>query len=240
MNLDFAVLFPVGAIAFYIIDAAMMLYANELVLCREWNGWSFSAGSEGVVLGRRPYLPNILFPQEPLFRVHWENEGSREPQEDAAALSTFFAALRPVQWASCALVLLLLIGLPAISLALGPGRAMLALFVVYYLLLLMALVWIYWRRSVLGLSRRAFWKLFLDACACAPFAVNLVRRISIHRSISGDPILFAKGVLPASAFANLVELIEKRLTAEEQSAAEGTVKPPELDAFRARLRSLAQ
>ena len=53
--------------------------------------------------------------------------------------------------------------------------------------------------------------LAFDSLACAPFALNLVRKITLNRSLVGDPIFFAHQVLDADAFAQLVQALCHRV-----------------------------
>jgi GB virus C genotype envelope len=103
-------------------------------------------------------------------------------------LPEFLRLLRPLQYLVWALLLLLIAALPLVSWRYGAGPHMLAVFVAYYLVLLAALLLVFLRRTQLGLSNRAFGGLMFDVCACAPFGVNLVSKLTLRRSLAVDSL----------------------------------------------------
>ena len=93
------------------------------------------------------------------------------------------------------------------------------------------------RRAALGLSPRQVAWLAFEALACAPFAVNLVRKISLLQSDRVNLESFAKDHFDEAALrattAVVVARIDERLALEEPD----TVRSVELRAMRDRLRS---
>jgi hypothetical protein len=87
---------------------------------------------------------------------------------------------------------------------------LLAVFVLYYLLIVLALVLLCRRRRVLQLSVRGCALLALDALACAPFAVNLVRRVTLQRSVATDALPFGHAALQGPERQRLVDLLAQR------------------------------
>jgi hypothetical protein len=181
------VLLPVGAIAFYLYDSAHLLYSNERLITCVGRRWSM-AGSAGLFLmGRTVYAPGLLLPHRPLFRLAWPVT-TAATSGVTSALGAFLAALRPVQIVVWLLLALLVAALPLVSWHYGAGPHMLAVFIAYYCLLLLALSIIFVRRTALGLTGRAFGGLLFDVCACAPFGVNLVSKLSLRRCLANDPL----------------------------------------------------
>jgi hypothetical protein len=178
---------PIGAIAFYLYDCAQLLWHNELLYVHGAGRWRAEGPSTVSWLGRRVYLPNPLLPQRPGFRVHWSLTDTRTAAAPVPA--DFLRALRPIGFITQLLAGLLLL-LPVISWTLGAGLAMLLLFAVYYSLILLALAFMLVRRVTLQLSGSGCASLAFDALACAPFAINLVRKIALRRDI-GEPVAFA-------------------------------------------------
>ncbi len=199
---------PVGAIAFHLYDATQALWHNEVLFERAGERWRLRADSSVRRWGRRLVLPGFFTPQRPLFRMAWSRTDTR-PAADAD-LGPFLAALRPVG-VICQLLLLMLLALWPLCWILGAGLSVLALFAAYYLLVIVALVLVFRRRRAFALSVRAFWGLAFDVLACAPFAANLVRRLSLHRGIAGNPIDFATRHLDADTRAKFAALIRSRL-----------------------------
>ena len=119
----------------------------------------------------------------------------------------------------------------------GAGALLLALFMATYLLIGAAMVIVFRRRAALGLSSRQFSGLAFEALACAPFAVNLVRKISLRHSdrLSLESLAsdhFDEATRRATA-AVVVARIEEGLALEAPDSARSVA----LRAMRDRLRS---
>ncbi|MFO1505192.1 MAG: hypothetical protein U1F39_15500 [Steroidobacteraceae bacterium] len=199
---------PLGAIAFHLYDATQGLWQNEVLFERAGGQWHLRAESPLRRWGRRLVLPNPFMPQRPLFRVAWSLDDTRVAGDaDPAPL---LAALRPLG-VMCQVLLLMLLALWPLCWMLGAGISVLALFAAYYLLVIAALALVFVRRRRLALTSRAFWSLAFDVVACAPFAVNLVRRISLRHGIAGNPVEFAARHFDASTRARFAALVRSRL-----------------------------
>jgi hypothetical protein len=231
---SFELLLPMGAIGLYLYDSLLLLYANESLFVRHRRGWSVVAGSDLFVSGRRLCLPNPLTPHLPQFRVQWSERDGRQGLESASEVERFLAALRPAQYLVLVLLVLLL-ALPVELLCFGTGVALLVLFAAFYVVILSALVCVYVRRRDLTLTDRAFAALAVDVLACAPFGLNLVRKVSVRRSLAGNPLVFAQHAFDAEAFANLVDLVCQRVVEEQRREDDQSPRWLELEAFRQRL-----
>jgi len=224
---------PVGAIGFYLYDSLQPLWQNEMLYIRAAKHWRIVADSPLRGGGRRLVLPSPLLPHRAQFRVAWSLADRRSTA--TAELDSLFAALRPLG-VICQLLLWLLLLLPPVCWLLGAGVALLAQFALYYLLLIVALVLVFRRRDALGLPTRAFWSLAFDVLACAPFAVNLVRKLTLRHGLQGDPVDFAAREFDAGTREKLTGLIGRRL---EEDAAGEPVSPQrqqQIASWLARLR----
>ena len=234
---SFELLLPIGAIGLYLFDSLLLLYSNESLFVRQRRGWRVVTGSDLFVAGRRLCLPNPLTPHLPQFRVQWSERDSRQELESDSEMEKFLAALRPVQYLVLVLLVLLL-ALPVELLGFGTGMALLVLFAAFYIVILSALIYVYVRRRDLTLSGRAFAALAVDALACAPFALNLVRKVAMRRSLVGNPLTFAQHAFDAEEFARLVEGVCQRVVDEQQGEDDQSPRWMELEAFRQRLLQL--
>ena len=209
---------PVGAIAFYLYDSAQLLWHNELLYVRGAQRWRAEGPAALSLFGRRVYLPNPLLPQRPGFKIHWV---LAEQRATAAALpDDFLRALRPIGFITLLLSWLLVL-LPVLSWTLGTGLALLSLFALFYLAIMVALVLMLRARKTLRLPGAACASLVFDALLCAPFAVNLVRKIALRHGLDGDPLAFAGAQFDAEARAELRTLLLHKLD-EQQAGAEPT------------------
>jgi hypothetical protein len=199
---------PLGAIAFQLYDATQALWQNEVLFEHAGSRWCLHADSPVRRWGRRLVLPNPFTPHRPLFRVAWSIDDRRTAED--VDLTPLLGALRALGLI-CQALMLMLLALWPLCWILGAGLTVLVLFAAYYLLVIGALVIVFRRRAVLQLTSRAFWGLAFDVLACAPFAVNLVRRLSLHHGLPGNPVDFATRHFDAGARAAFATLIGARL-----------------------------
>lgn len=231
------VLLPLGAVAFYLFDASLMLHGNELAL--EWRAsrWRVSGGMNALLRGKRLFLPNPLRPDSLLFQVRWDPASAGSQPDPYPHLELLDRSLAPVKVFVVALAFILLAVLPPVSWFYGAGAMLLTVFIAAYLLIGAALVMVFRRRSELGLSPRRFVGLALEALACAPFAVNLVRKISLLHSDRLHLESFAGCHFDQDARLLTAAIVEARI--EERLAIEdpGTTRSVGLQAMRDRMRS---
>jgi hypothetical protein len=209
---------PIGAMAFYLYDSCCLLWQNELMFTRSGNRWLVDGGTQLRLAGRRVFLPNPLLPLRPQFQVRWSLSEARS--DDADDQTKLLRALRPVAVIN-QLQLLLLLALPLVAWTLGAGLTLLALFALFYAFTFTSLAISWRRRGPFGLRTRAFWSLAVDALACAPFSVNLTRKISMRHGIGGDPLLFAARYLDPAARDTMRALISARVQEEHADADAG-------------------
>jgi len=241
VTLSFEIMLVLGVVGFYLFDSAMLLYTNELVFAEKNGKWVFGLPESGwQMLGKNLYFPNPLTPDTSLFRTCWVvASATNKHQEDIDSLRQFLNTLNPLRYMTFSLFVLLLIGLPIVLLVYGTGLALLLLLGVVYLSITIMLAQIYRQREELGLSWKAFSKLAFDSLACAPFALNLVRKITLRRSLVGDPIFFAYQALDADAFAHLVQALCHRVDEEIEFEDEASPRYSALKDFKNRIESMA-
>lgn len=203
MTPSFELLLPLGALAFYLYDCAHLLYGNELLLAHRGGRWTVMRRTGLALFGRELVFGAPLAPQATLYRVRWSEHDARRQVEDPAALARFEAGLAPLRPLVTALLLILLLALPATSIGFGAGLALLGVFALYYSLVVVALLLLARRRDALGMARREYWAVAFDVLACAPFAVNLLHRLSLQHGLAGDPLAFARANFDRDSLAAL-------------------------------------
>lgn len=218
-------LLPLGAVAFYLWDSLQLLYQDELVVERDAR-WHVSSGSDLLLGGRRPYLPNPFLPHRLLFVIDWTRARAGDAAVRRAALGTLERTLAPVRGVVLVLAALLFLVLPPVSWFYGAGAALLFVFAAVYLFILVGLAFVYARRAALGLALRPLLGLALESLACAPFALNLVRKISLMHSSQLDvDLLLAEPSEPD---------FRRRLSSVVRQRADGTLRLEEPDSPRRR------
>ncbi|MFL6604265.1 MAG: hypothetical protein ACJ8R9_23435 [Steroidobacteraceae bacterium] len=233
----FEVLLPLGAIGLYLFDSTLLLYSNELLFARRADKWTFATSSALLLAGRRVCFLNPFTPATPQFRVRWSETDNRQERESPAQLDSFLAALRPLRYFVTGLWLLLL-ALPAELALWGTGIELLALMAAFYSVILGALGYIYWRRRELRVAGKSFLALSFDSLACAPFAVNLVRKLALRRSLAGNPIEFARLTFEPAIFLTLIQTVCRRVSEEQQRESGQTPRWAELETYRKQLLAM--
>jgi hypothetical protein len=239
-----------GALLFYLLDSVLLLYGDELLFAAGLRGWHNVAAGDLLLFGRRVLVPNPLTPAAPLLRVCWSATSAGGPASDAASgrsaaapieralAPAFLRALRPLQWGVVALLLLVAVGLPTVLYAFGPGPPLLVLLALVYALNLYLTAWLWRVRAVLGLGARACIFLTADLLLCPPFAINLVRKITLQQEPPRDPLMFAHAQFGASQFAALCALLARRVRAELAADEPGGAHHRQLLALCQRLEEL--
>jgi len=218
----FAVTLAAAIVSFYLIDSAMLLYANELLLVETRGTWTFAV-PRFEVLGKRAYLPNPLLPDAVPWRIFWSPTHFVARPDRPDALEPYFQALLPMRYLSVGLLMLLIVAAPMALLIAGPRDEVLWLFAAIYCLIIGMLVQLYRKREVLGVSSMAFLKLAFDSLICPPLAVNLVRKVGLTRQIPGDPIAYSRELFDDATFRQLVEAVCRQV--DEQSTLEDEETP---------------
>lgn len=168
------------ALVLYLSDSLVFLTRRQGVLISRNNKrWQASLGTRDFLLaGRSLYLCNPLTPGNPVFRLTWAPDQSRNLGEhtDWHLISKSLADVG--RWgllAGIALYVVLPMGLLAgLWSPLTPiGLALL------YASLVVAIIRLVGHRKALGLTRGRLTALAFEALACPPFGVNLARRIAM-------------------------------------------------------------
>lgn len=235
---SFELLLPIGAIAFYLIDSAVLLYGNEFIFTLRSDQWTWSAGSDVILRGRRLYLPNPLTPQRLTLRTAWSEHQPDVKAADPTTIAALMRTLRPLAMLAQLLLFLVVIVLPVVIALLGTGVVLLAVFGVCYLSVLLMIGLLYRRRAHLGLANRQLLGLALDAVLCPPFAINLVRKISLRQKFVGDPVSFARDNFQPAQSSTLVHFICKRLEFDMGGLDHAEAQWIQLNAYKERLMSL--
>jgi hypothetical protein len=226
---------PLGAIAFYLYDSLLWLYGDELVLIRRGRRWDHAAGSDRLLFRRRLYLPNPLTPQQPLWRACWSSFSGRDECTNLTALADLDQTLGPMRVLVSVLWLLIVVALPVIALSGAQPAILLALLALVYSVAAIMVAWLWRQRATLGLSARSCRALSFDALACPPFAINLVRKITLLTTLRGELLTQARGAFDQSALESLRATLIRRVNELLAVEAVGSVRHTALTAYHSEL-----
>jgi hypothetical protein len=213
--------------ALYLKDQLLLLRADEALLIPSVFGrrrWRAGFGARGFTIARRePYLANPLLPHQPVFKLRWQMSQAAAPGASAEPLQT-----NPLLWRLAPLVwgiwLALFVLIPLTLIGRWGVVATLTAVALLYAHIVLALVLVGLARVRLGLTGRAYALLAFECLACAPYAANLVRRLSwVHAPQPEDFTAAAARLLDAAALAEVhaecLERIDEQLQAEPEDGA---------------------
>jgi hypothetical protein len=166
---------------FYVYDAAQLLYANEGVISPAGKEWLAASAKNGWTLrGRSLFLPNLLTPHRPIYRLLWNSSRIDAASEiDWQAEKRLYRPLIPVVYGMGVALFGLL---PAALFYFRSDIVLLACAVLIYLQSLFAGIALFTGRQRLHISSRKAWALFVECLLCPPFAINLIRKLSSQRA----------------------------------------------------------
>jgi len=192
MLLEYEVLLMGSVIGLYLYDSSVLLYANEGVLIPGGKQrWHVGFGSDKArILGRELFVPNPLFLHRPMFRLSWQFEGRGSVLgRDWTTRRDAFRPLVPLVWV---MAIALFVFLPAGLFTRLGERVVLSAILMLYLSIVLALVWLWIHRARFELSRRRLAGLSFESLACSPFALNLIRKISLGIPVREDLVSAAR------------------------------------------------
>ncbi|MBI4988462.1 MAG: hypothetical protein HZC23_06520 [Rhodocyclales bacterium] len=227
-----------AAIGLYVYDSALLLRGNEGILFpRRSNGWGVSFGSRNFqIMGKEPFLPNPFLPHRPLFRLSWKFEGA--PLSEACDPPRgAFMALAPWVWIM-AISLFVLFPLGFFS-RLGDRMLLMGIGSLY-LSILVALVLLWHKREQLSISHRRFAALAFESLICPPFALNMIRHVSVSIPVAEDLVIAARRLQKPSHWHATCAGCLARLDSEIECEEEGTERMCLLQAHRRRLHEEAE
>jgi hypothetical protein len=227
------------AVLFYLYDSSVLLYSNEAILtCDRAQRWTATTGWIGFVLaGRSLCLLNPFTPYRPSFRLSWDFnllEPETKDREWPKRAQEFESIAPLTVTAGIALFLMLPLGMFT-----EFGRyAVISAVVVLYGSILLALFQLRRKQILAAAGRRHFWGFAFECLACPPFAVNMVRRITLRDRIAEPAPLAAVRLLDADRWAELRERCISRIDDAIQRVGEDSHEQKVLEAQKQRLSVL--
>jgi hypothetical protein len=228
MTLDAEVLLLPALLAFYAKDCLLLLDPDEGVLERRGQGdWLVAFGSRNYTLfGRQPIVLNPLTPYRPTYRLHWSMSQSRGATSAWTADSPQ-ALLAMRAWPVA--IALSLFGLVPFALYAHQGLpALLAAVGLTYALILGAVAHAWLRRGQLEITGPALGRLSAEVALCPPYAVNVIRKISILKSPAADLLETARVRIRGEALATVHRECAEHIARQLETEEEGTPRSAEL------------
>lgn len=228
MILSFEILLALAASVFYICDSAMLLFADELAIELDGRRVIVRKGMSTLVLGKRPFIPNPCTPHRPLMLASVTDLLADTSTSDA--FPHFLTTLLPFKCLSVVLLLLFFPALPAVMLWFGNGIELLCWLVIVYVDITAIIYFLALRRKALDLSPREVAVLGVECVTCPPFAINIVRKLTLRRCF----------VTLQSIKSSISDTDFRRLTSEMHCSLDLMIGDVGADSAAPRMRSLHQ
>jgi hypothetical protein len=227
------------AALFYFYDSSVLLYSNEVILiCDSGQRWSATTGWRGFVFaGRSLCVLNPLTPYRPSFRLHWEFDRLEYEGKDLtwSNRAQEFKSIGPLNLtAGIALFFLLPLGMFT---ELGRYAVISAVSLLYGSILL-ALLQLRRKGILAAFGVQHFWGFAFECIACPPFAVNMVRRITLAYRIAEPLPLAAVRLLNTERWVELRDRCVSRIDDAMQRVGEDSHEHRTLQAQKQRLTAL--
>lgn len=211
MTLHDGLLLLGGVVVLYLYDSALLLFHNEVVLLGERRSYGVSAGSAFELGGRHVFMPLPFFPHQPLFRMNWPEHGASSHNTPILRIQRVRVALAAMAYWVILLLLLFAVGLPYVLLVARDMHLLLGWIAAVYAVIAIMLAHVYRYRKALNLSSRAVAAVALDVLLCAPFALNIVRKIGLRQHFDMDLRTVASSLLSEKARSQLLVILRQRI-----------------------------
>ncbi|MFC5526836.1 hypothetical protein ACFPPA_13925 [Rhodanobacter ginsengisoli] len=196
-----------GVVGLYLYDSALLLFHNEIVLESKRHGYLVSAGGALEIGGRYLFLPNPCCPHRLLIRLGWSAGEARDrPRPPWKRTRLALSIIAPWTWL---LLGLFFVALPY-ALWVGTNVVLLCWLLLTYLVITAMLLHVHRHRKALNLSTHALIALAFDTLLCAPFAINIVRKISL-RQVTPDLRSVASSLLSTAEHSVLTGILRRRI-----------------------------
>lgn len=234
MSLSPETLLAILIVGLYLNDSLSLLHANEAMLEQGTSGrWVAKFATRRFTLrGKHVWFGGALPPNTLLFQLTWAMEGDRPA---APGWEAWAQRLRPFQWVSAYLFVLVLVLLPAALLARAGDAAVVSLLALTYASVLMLFIGLWLNRRSLRLSSTACLRLGAEMLLCPAVAPNLPRRLSLLQAVDEDFVSACRRLLRPDDWAAAIRGIQMRIDDELESEDEDSARFAKLTKRRAGL-----
>jgi hypothetical protein len=236
----------------YLYESSVLLFCNQAVLSPvRAKGWRVQFGLKHLnIRGKELCFVQLLMPWRPLFVLTWRFETSARPEpgvhEDTEppepvpptvwhppAIATYQILIPLIWWLSSATFIVLPLGLFT---SLGDAAVLGACGMLYLgILVLLIVLWRY--RSHFQLSKKELLSLGFEYVICPPFALNVIRRLSLKIKIEDDLEPIAHSLQSPQAWLLTRDLMLERLDDQIAYEAQDTARYASLLLHRQKLEA---
>lgn len=212
------------AVALYLYDSLVPLFVNEGILSPVGRDrWQVEFASDRFQWrGKELFLPNPLAPHRPIYRLCWATHSWDVAERSEVTPCRSYGLLVPLTWVMAFAVFVLL----PLGLFSRFGDVMIvATLICFYVAALSALGYLWCYRERFQCSKRSVAHLAFESLTCPPFALNLIRHLSLAQSPPADLAHMASQLQSSDDWAETRE----RLACRIESAMSWESSPDVLD-----------
>lgn len=207
-------LIVLGLAGFYIYDSAKILFFNEFYMQKGFRKTFTSKTQTHLFSFLKKYLmlPDFIFPHHLCFKVRWTikdtSDNETTQQNDVSSILKISKTLKKIQFSIYLNTVLCMVLLP-IALILKMSYEILAvLIILIYVINIINAIWVFFHRKSLSLTKMKLANLWIDALFCPPFALNILKKISLNCDVKTDAIFVCKALLDDESFQELLKQID--------------------------------
>lgn len=237
MNLSIETLLVIGIVGFYLYDSAILVFSNELIFNESYGCWSVSFPStRWRLMGKLLYIPNPLTPDNMIFRAIWSTNDESLQLDSGEEICKLRLPLSYLRILVIVLMVSLVIVFPVVMFKYGTGIELLKVIFFIYFMIINMLVYTYIKKDDFFLNKKAFLSLAFDSLACPPFAINILRKISLRSGLCNNPVEFARKTLDLETFKIFIAMLANKVSEDlECEDEEDSLRSIELINFREKI-----
>ena len=207
MNISPNNLLILGILCFYLYDSIKLQESSKIYVTQLFRGWGIVKPIDLFSISKKvPSLPNPLTPFFSVILLDWST--SIESTNSSEFVAPKYL---PLQIFSFLIFIELLVFLPIAISLFGMGGYVLFLIVLTYMTIISSLITLYAYRIKYRISPKIYFSIVLDCLACPPFAINLLRRVTLINSPKQDLFTFAKENFNQTEFQNMLKILISKL-----------------------------
>ena len=232
MPIQDEVLLMILVVALYLYDSTMLLFCNEAILVPAGRGWKVRFGlREPRIRGKELFVASPWLPHRPIYRLSWQFEGlpPKPGTENWLARRDIPLPMATLVW-GIAVALFVLLPMGFFTKA-GHG-ALLAAVILLYGSILCLVAYLGFHRDRFQLSKKQVGKYAFEYLTCPPFALNVVRTLSLSQKINEDLAVAARRTQNLDHQAKTWQQMILRLDEEIEIEDEGSERMARLQAHR--------
>ena len=191
-------------VGLYVYESSTLMFCNQVLMGYNWKvGWDVRFGNPNLsLMGKEICIAPLLRPISPLFLGTWQLEAV-QPQQNVVK-TNWNPVLQKYKTLKPFVLLMLFAAFVVLPLGLFSRLGelwILVACVMLYLGVISMLIWLWFKRQTFKLTTKEFAAIAFEYLICAPFALNVIRRLSMREVFNED-----------------IESIARRMQTQEQWA----------------------